>query len=107
MDYSPNINSPRRFAPASTHNFASSLILERMLIDEACLLRNTRAFHSFQISQEVRRTREVIALRFIMPALDMWRHHSVRESVGQGVRSRCCSPSHSFKELQILVVKRQ
>ena len=106
-NYSRRTKHPSFLAPAVSHNFASSTIFWSRIGGGALLLRNTRAFLSFQIVQETSMVREAIArlLGFRMSVL--LSHHCMRESSRCQLEVSMCTRSNlSMTDRQSLMEKR-
>jgi hypothetical protein len=77
----PGTISLKHSTTVITRRLASFLTFSRMTRDVACLFRKTHEFSLFQISQEMSKTRETIALRLGVEPSDIFSHHFLVESV--------------------------
>ena len=83
---------PNFFAPAVTQRMTSLLMLLSKTVGGILFCRKTRAFRSFQMVHPNSMAREAMAFRLGVLLLDLFTHHSFKES------SRCqVDVSRSFK----------
>ena len=98
---------PSFLAPAATQNDASLLMLSRRTVGGAAMLRNTRAFRSFQIVHVVSMVSEAMAFRLGTEASVNPSHHSKVECLrGQVEVSMWMSCSHALTKPHRRMVKR-
>ena len=103
--HSRGIMLHKYFAPARHHSEVSALTRVTSTPTGIAVLWNTRAFRSFQISQEIRSIRERSALRDSDLPEAMLRHHSLTETMPpQSVGWTSCKPSHVLIIPQTLTV---